>query len=115
MLCAAEHVPAAYVASFSACCDLCRFLWADFHSLDLDDGCHFTAAESSLRSVTPSGANIFVESDSPSQKSLSCKIEAQSVSGIFADPALLRHRRLHLDAYTVPGAVGLAHGPPFVC
>ena len=70
----------------------------------LDEGCHLAAAEDSLRSVIPSGANIHAESDSPSQKSLPCKVEAQSVSRIFADPALPRHRRLHLDACRVPGA-----------
>ena len=31
-------------------------------------------------------------------------IEAQTVSGIFGDPTLPRHRRLHLEACRVPGA-----------
>ena len=84
----------------------CGLLWTDFDplDLDLDDGCLLAAAESSLGSVIPSGANIYAESDSPSQKSLSCKVEARSVSRIFADLALPRHRRLHLDACRVPGA-----------
>ena len=99
--CAAEHAPAAYVVSFSACRDLYSLLWADSDPLDLEDGCHLAAAEDSLRSVIPFGANIYA---SPSQKSLSCKVEAQSVSRIFADPVLPRHRRLHLDACSVRGA-----------
>ena len=98
---AAEYAPAAYVASFCACRDVCGLLSTDFDHLDLDDGCRLSAAESSLRSIIPSGANIYAESDSPSQKSLSGKIEAQSASHIFADPALPRHR-LHLDACRVP-------------
>ena len=101
---AVEHALAACVASFSACRDLCGLLWADFDPLDLDDGCRLSAAESSLRSVIPSGANIRAESASPSQKFLSGRIEALSVSRIFADPALPRHRRLHLNACRVPGA-----------
>ena len=31
-------------------------------------------------------------------------VEAQSVSAIFGDPTLPRHRRLHLEACRVPGA-----------
>ena len=38
---AAEHAPASYVASFSACRDLCSLLWTGFDPLDLDDGCRF--------------------------------------------------------------------------
>ena len=52
---------------------------------DQDEGCHLAAAENALRSAIPSGANIYAESDSPFQKSLSGMIEAQSVSGIFGD------------------------------
>ena len=37
--CAAEHAPAAYVASFSACCELCGRLWPAFDPSDLDEGC----------------------------------------------------------------------------
>ena len=102
--CAAEHAPAAYVASFSACRELCGQLWPAFDPFDLDEGCHLAAAEEALRSAIPSGANIYAESDSPSQRSLSGMIEAQSVSGIFGDPTLPRHRRLHLEACRVPGA-----------
>ena len=37
---ASGHAPAAYVASFSACRDLCSQLSPAFDPLDLDDGCH---------------------------------------------------------------------------
>ena len=101
--CAAEHAPAAYVASFSACRGLCGQLWPAFDPFDLDEGCHLAAAEDALRSVIPSGAKVYAESDSPSQKSLSGMIKAQSVSSIFGDPTLPRDRRLHLEACRVPG------------
>ena len=56
--CAAEHAPAAYVASFSACRELCGQLWPAFDPFDLDEGCHLAAAEEPLRGAIPSGANI---------------------------------------------------------
>ena len=102
--CAAEHAPAAYVASFSASRELCGKLWPAFDPFDLDDGCRLAAAEDALRGVIPSGANIYAVSDSPSQRSLSGMVEAQSVSAIFGDSTLPRHRRLHLEACRVPGA-----------
>ena len=95
--CAAEHAPAAYVASVSACRELCGHLWPAFDPFDLDEGCRLAAAEEALR-------GIYAVSDSPSQKSLSGMVEARSVSGIFGDPTLPRHRRLHLEACRVPGA-----------
>ena len=84
--CAAEHAPAAYVASFSTCRELCVQLWPAFDPFNLDEGCRLAAAEEALRGAIPSGANIYAVSDSPSQKSLSGMIEARSVSGIFGDP-----------------------------
>ena len=89
---------------FSACRELCGQLWPAFDPFDLDEGCRLAAAEDALRGAIPSGANIYAVSDSPSQKSLSGMVEAQSVSGIFGDPTLPRHRRLHLEACRVPGA-----------
>ena len=102
--CAAEHAPAAYVASFSASRELCGRLWPAFDPFDLDDGCRLAAAEDALRGAIPSGASIYAVSDSPSQRSLSGMVEAQSVSAIFGDSTLPRHRRLHLEACRVPGA-----------
>ena len=102
--CAAEHAPAASVASFSACRELCGRLWPAFDPFDLDEGCRLAAAEDALRGTIPSGASIYAVSDTPSQKSLSGMVEAQSVSAIFGDPTLPRHRRLHLEACRVPGA-----------
>ena len=102
--CAAEHAPAAYVASFSACRELCGRLWPAFDPLDLDEGRRLAAAEDALRGAIPSGASICAVSDSPSQKSLSGMVEARSVSAILGDSTLPRHRRLHLEACRVPGA-----------
>ena len=36
---ASEHAPAAYVASFAACRDLCSVIWPSFDPLDIDEGC----------------------------------------------------------------------------
>ena len=35
---ACEHAPAAYIASLSACRDLCSSIWPDFDPLDIDEG-----------------------------------------------------------------------------
>ena len=102
--CAAEHAPAAYVAIFSACRELCGRLWPAFDPFDLDDGCRSVATEDALRGTISCGANIYAVSDSPSQKSLSGMVEAQSVSALFGGPTLPRHRRLYLEACRVPGA-----------
>ena len=80
------------------------FSWRTSTLSILTTGAAFLAADSSLHSIIPSGANIYAVSDSPSQKSVSAMIEAQSVSRVFADPSLPRHRRLHLDACRVRGA-----------
>ena len=68
--CAAEHGPAAYVASFFACRELCGRLWPAFDPFDLDEGCRLAAAEEALRGAISSGASIYAVSDSPSQRSL---------------------------------------------
>ena len=102
--CAAERAPAAYVAIFSACRELCGRLWPAFDPFDLDDGCRSVAAEDALRGTISCGANIYAVSDSPSQKSLSVMVEAQSVSALFGGPTLPKHRRLYLEACRVPGA-----------
>ena len=103
--CAAEHAPAAYVASFSACRELCGQLWPAFDPFDLDEGClPPCGGRRAFAQCYPSGANIYAASDSPSQRFLSGMIEARSVSGILGDPTLSRHRRLHLEACRVPGA-----------
>ena len=101
---ACEHAPAAYVGSFSACRDLCAAIWPAFDSLDLDERCRLAAAESALSASIPSGTSVYAESDTPSQKSLSAKIEAHAVSALVQDPSLARARRLHLDACRAPGA-----------
>ena len=84
------------VAGFSACWDTCCLLWPAFDPFDLDEGCPLAAAEEALRRSVPSGADIYADSESPTQKFLSGMIEAQS--SIFSDPSLPKHRRLHLEA-----------------
>ena len=59
--------------------------WPAFDPFDLDEGCRLAAAEDALRGAIPSGAIIYAVSDSPSQKSLSGMVEAQSVSAIFGE------------------------------
>ena len=88
---------------FPACRELCGQLWPAFDPFDLDEGCRLAVAEEALRGAIPSGASIYAVSDSPSHKSLSGMIEARSVSGIFENPTLPRHRRLHLEACRVSG------------
>ena len=48
---AAEHALAAYVASFSACADLCASIWDGFDPLDLDGGCFLSDTESMLNAA----------------------------------------------------------------
>ena len=100
---ACEHVPAAYVGSFPACRDLCAAIWPAFDPLDLDEGWSLAADESALSASIPSGTSVYAESDTPSQKSLSAKIEEHAVSKLLQDPALARARRLHFDACRAPG------------
>ena len=101
---ASEHAPAAYFASFAACRDLCCIIWPSFDPLDLDEGCRLSATESALGASIPDGTSIYAESDAPSQRSLSAKLEAQSVSSLLHDPALSRARRCHFAAVRAPGS-----------
>ena len=79
-------------------------IWPAFDPLDLDEECRLAAAESALSASIPSGTSVYAESDTPSQKSLSAKIEAHAVSALVQDPSLARASRLHLDACRAPGA-----------
>ena len=101
---AREHAPAAYVASFAACRDLCSVIWPSFDPLDIDEGCRLGVAESVLGAVIPSGTSVNAESDVPIQKSLSAKIEACAVSSLLQDPALTRARSCHPAAVRAPGS-----------
>ena len=101
---AREHAPAAYVGCFSACRDLCSAIWPAFDPLDLDEWCRLAAAEGALGASIPSGTCVYAESDPPSQKSPSAKIEAHAVSKLLQDPALAQARRLHFGACRAPGA-----------
>ena len=67
---ASEHAPAAYVASFAACRDLCGIIWPSFDPLDIDEGCRLEATESALGERIPAGTSVYAESDAPSQRSL---------------------------------------------
>ena len=101
---AREHAPAANVASFAACRDLCSVIWPSFDPLDIDEGCRLGVTESVLGAVIPTGTSVYAESDAPTQKSLSAKIEACAVSSFLQDPALTRARRCHLAAIRAPGS-----------
>ena len=101
---ASEHAPAAYIASFAACRDLCCVIWPSFDPLDLDEGCRLGATESALGASIPAGTSVYAESHAPSQRSLSAKLEARSVSSLLHDPALTRARRCHLAAVRAPGS-----------
>ena len=104
---AREHAPAAYVASFNACRDLCCVIWPSFDPLDIDEGCHLGVTESAFGAVIPTGTSVYAESDAPTQKSLSAKIEAHAVSSLLQDPALTRARRCHLSAIRAPARVSM--------
>ena len=84
--CAAEHAPAAYVASFSACRGLCGQLWPAFDPFDLDRGLPPSGGRRCPAQRYPSGANDTPRVTPHPQKSLSGMIEAQSVSSIFRRP-----------------------------
>ena len=101
---ASEHAPAAYIASFAGCRDLCCVIWPSFDPLDLDEGCRLGATESALGELIPAGTSVYAESDAPSQRSLSAKLEARSVSSLMHNPALTRARRCHLAAVRGPGS-----------
>ena len=107
---AREHAPAACVASFAACRDLCSVAWPSFDPLDIDEGCRLGVTESVLGAVIPTGTSVYAESDAPTQKSLSAKIEACVVSSLLQDPALTRARRCHLAANPRSRLRRVAHG-----
>ena len=54
--------------------------------------------------LSPFWSQHQAESNFPFRKSLTGKIEVQSRSRFYRDPALSRHRRLHLEACWTPGA-----------
>ena len=101
---AAEHAPAAYISSLAQTQTLCTLIWPAFDEYDLDGGLMRSEVESSLSSAFLPNAGIYASSGSPSQKSLSAKIEAKVCHHLLDAPAHDRHRVAHLSLNRLPGA-----------
>ena len=101
---AAEHAPAAYVSSLAQSQELCARIWPSFDEYDIDGGLMRSDTESSLLSSFLPNADLYSSSDTPSQKSLSAKIEAK-VCQLLLDPfSREQHRLAHFVLNRVPGA-----------
>ena len=72
---ALEHAPAAHVSSLAQSQELCTRIWPGFDEYDLDGGLMRSDVESSLGASFLPNAGIYGSSSTPSQKSLSAKIE----------------------------------------
>ena len=101
---AAEHAPAAYISSLAQTQTLCTLIWPAFDEYDLDGGLMRSEVESSLSSAFLPNAGIYASSGSPSQKSLSAKIEAKVCHHLLDAQAHDRHRVAHLSLNRLPGA-----------
>ena len=99
----AEHVPAAYVASLAQSQELCAGIWPGFDEYDIDGGPLRADTESSLTASMQPNANIHGSSDTPSQKSLSAKIEARVCQHLLDPSSKERHRLAHFVHNRVPG------------
>ena len=89
---AAEHAPAAYVAGLAQSQELCARIWPGFDEYDIDGGLLRADTESSLTASMLPNANIYGSSDTPSQKSLSAKIEARVCQHLLDPSSKERHR-----------------------
>ena len=101
---ASEHAPAAYVSSLAQSQDLSTLIWPAFDEFDLDGGLLRSEVESSLKSSFLPNAEIYDSSGSPSQKSLSAKVEATVCHRLLNDPDQERHRVAHFGLNRLPGA-----------
>ena len=101
---AAEHAPAAYISSLGQTQALCTLVWPAFDEYDLDGGLLRSEVESSLSSAFLPSAGIYASSVSPSQKSLSAKIEAKVCHHLLDTQVNDRHRVAHLSLNRLPGA-----------
>ena len=101
---AAEHAPAAYISSLSQTQSLCASVWPAFDEYDIDGGLLRSEVESSLSSAFLPNAGIYASAASPSQKSLSAKIEAKVCHHLLDTQVQDRHRVAHLSLNRLPGA-----------
>ena len=101
---AAEHAPAAYISSLGQTQTLCTLVWPAFDEYDLDGGLMRSEVESSLSSAFLPSAGIYASAVSPSQKSLSAKIEAKVCHHLLDTQVNDRHRVAHLSLNRLPGA-----------
>ena len=102
--CAAEHAPAAYISSLSQTQSLCVSVWPAFDEYDIDGGLLRSEVESSLSSAFLPNAGIYASATTPSQKSLSAKIEAKICHHLLDSQVQDRHRVAHLSLNRLPGA-----------
>ena len=70
--------PAAYISSLAQSPELCPNIWPGFDEHDIDGGLMRSDVESSLSDAFLPNAGIYDSSCTPSQKSLSAKIEAKA-------------------------------------
>ena len=101
---AVEHAPAAYISSLSQTQSLCASVWPAFDEYDIDGGLLRSEVESSLSSAFLPNAGIYASAASPSQKSLSAKIEAKVCHDLLDTQVHDRHRVAHLSLNRLPGA-----------
>ena len=101
---AVEHAPAAYVSSLAQSQELCARIWPGFDEYDIDGGLQPADTESSLLSSFLPSANIYGSSNTPSQQSLSAKIEANTCRHLLDPSSRERHRLAHFGLHRVPGA-----------
>ena len=94
---ALEHAPAACVSSLAQTQELCTRIWSGFDEYDLDGGVMRSDVESSLGAPFLPNAGIYSASGTPSQKSLSAKIEAKVCHHPLHPSSRERHRVAHLS------------------
>ena len=99
---ALEHAPAAYISSLAQ--ELCARIWPGFDEYDIDGGFMRSDMESTLTSCFVPNANIYGASCTPSQKSLSAKIEARTCRHLLDQSSHERHRVAHFSLNCIPGA-----------
>ena len=102
---ALEHAPAAYISSLAQTQELCTRIWPGFGEYDLDGGLMRSDVESSLgASFFLPNAGICHSSGTPSQKSLSAKVDAKVCHHLLDPSSHDRHRVAHLSLLRIPGA-----------
>ena len=101
---ALEHAPTAYISSLAQSQELCARIWPGFDEYDIDGGLRSSETESDLISGILPSASIHGSSITPSQKSLSAKIEAKACCHLLDPSSQEHHRRAHFCLNRIPGA-----------